>query len=698
MLDHFFCAQSIAVVGASRSPGKVGYDILKNILQYGYDGAVYPINPGVDEILGKKTYPSLLDVPGQIDLAVIVVPAKNVLEIIDQCGTRNIDSAVIITAGFKESGIDGAKLELELIRRANEAGVRFIGPNCLGVIDTHSQINASFAAGMPARGSIGFFSQSGALCLAVLDRALPDEIGFSKFISMGNKADITDTDMMLALAEDENTRVILGYIEGISDGRKFMEVASRVTRKKPVIILKSGITTSGAKAASSHTGSLAGREAAFDAAFKQSGIIRAHTLNDLFNFALAFAHQPVPKGPNVAIITNSGGPGILAADACDKSNLQLSPLHKQYVDELRTFLPPVASFYNPIDILGDSGADRYEKTLKTVLKDERIDSIMVLLTPTAVVDVEAAAQAVINAEQSSERPVLTSFMGKKRVEESARMLLKHNVPNYSYPDEMVSSMNAMYQYHLWLHKPEKQFLTFHGCRAKAAQMFEKAQKENRTRMYELEVHNVLRAYGFAQPKSLFALTSEEAVSAAKEIGYPVVMKIVSPQISHKSDMGGVKVNLNNKKDVTNAYFDITTRVRNILPSAHIEGVLIQEMVPKGKEVIVGISSDPQFGHMIMFGMGGIYVEVLKDVSFRIAPLSRQDAHEMIRETKSFPLLRGVRGEAEADIDAIETSLLILSQMAEDFPQIIEADINPLLVKKRGEGIVAIDARFTIGGD
>ena len=698
MLDHFFCAQSIAVVGASRSPGKVGYDILKNILQYGYDGAVYPINPGVEEILGKKTYPSLLDVPGQIDLAVIVVPAKNVLEIIDQCGTRNIDSAVIITAGFKESGIDGAKLELELIRRANEAGVRFIGPNCLGVIDTHSQINASFAAGMPAKGSIGFFSQSGALCLAVLDRALPDEIGFSKFISMGNKADITDTDMMLALAEDANTRVILGYIEGISDGRKFMEVASRVTQKKPVIILKSGITTSGAKAASSHTGSLAGREAAFDAAFKQSGIIRAHTLNDLFNFALAFAHQPVPKGPNVAIITNSGGPGILAADACDKSNLQLSPLHKQYVDELRTFLPPVASFYNPIDILGDSGADRYEKTLKTVLKDERVDSIMVLLTPTAVVDVEAAAKAVINAEQLSERPVLTSFMGKKRVEESARMLLKHNVPNYSYPDEMVSSMNAMYQYHLWLHKPEKQFLTFHGCRAKAAQMFENAQKENRTRMYELEVHNVLRAYGFAQPKSLFARTSEEAVSAAKEIGYPVVMKIVSPQISHKSDMGGVKVNLNNKKDVTNAYFDITTRVRNILPSAHIEGVLIQEMVPKGKEVIAGISSDPQFGHMIMFGMGGIYVEVLKDVSFRIAPLSRQDAHEMIRETKSFPLLRGVRGEAEADIDAIETSLLILSQMAEDFPQIIEADINPLLVKKRGEGIVAIDARFTIGGD
>jgi acetyltransferase len=698
MLDHFFKPQSIAVVGASRSPGKIGYDILKNIIQYEYEGAVYPINPGVPEILGKKAYPSVIDVPGQIDLAVIVVPSKNVIEIVGQCGEKNIDSAIIITAGFKESGIEGSKLEQELIRKAAEAGVKFIGPNCLGVIDTHARMNASFAAGMPAKGGIGFFSQSGALCLAVLDRALPDEIGFSKFISMGNKADITDTDMMLALAEDKNTKVILGYIEGISDGRKFMEVASQVTRSKPVIILKSGITASGAKAASSHTGSLAGREAAFDAAFKQCGIIRAHTINELFNYALAFANQPLPKGPNVAIITNSGGPGILAADACDKSNLQISPLHKQYVDELRTFLPPVASFYNPIDILGDSGADRYEKTLMTVLKDERIDGIMVLLTPTAVVDVDATAQAVINAERLSDRPVLTSFMGKKRVEESAKKLLKNNVPNYSYPDEMVSSLNAMYQYHLWLHKPEKQFPAYKGCREKASQMFETAKRENRGRLYDLEVQSVLRAYGFTQPKGIFARTSEEATAAARDIGYPVVMKIVSPQISHKSDMGGVKINLNNKKDVANAFFDITTRVRNILPSAHIEGVLIQEMVPKGKEVIVGISSDPQFGHMIMFGMGGIYVEVLKDVSFRIAPLSSEDAHDMIRETKSFPLLRGVRGEAEADIEAIEHSLLVLSHMATDFPQIIEADINPLLVSKRGEGVVAIDARFSIGGD
>ena len=698
MLNNFFNPKSIAVIGASKTPGKVGHDILKNIIQYGYDGAVYPINPGADEILGRKAYPSLQDVPDKIDLAVVVIPSKNVLEVIAQCGEKNIDSAIIITAGFKESGLEGAKLETELINKAKEAGVRFIGPNCLGMIDTHSKVNASFAAGMPEKGGIGFFSQSGALCLAVLDRALPDKIGFSKFISMGNKADISDTDMMLALAEDEHTKVILGYIEGVGDGRKFMDIARQVSKKKPVIILKSGITSSGAKAASSHTGALAGREAAFDAAFKQSGVIRAHTINELFNYALAFANQPLPQGPNVAIITNSGGPGILAADACDKSDLKLAPPHKEIVDELRTFLPPVASFYNPVDILGDAGSDRYEKAITTVLKDDKIHGILVLLTPTATVDVEATAIAVANIANETDRPILTSFMGKKSIEEAAKTLLEYGVPNYSYPEEAVSAMNAMYRYHAWINRPEKQYQGFPGFKEKAVQVFANVKKENRDRFTDSEVHDVLNAYGFSLPKSSFARTSEEAVDAAKEIGYPVVMKIVSPQIVHKSDIGGVRINLSSKQEVEKAFFEITTHLRNIMPAAQIYGVMIQEMVRGGKEIIMGITKDPQFGHMIMFGLGGIYVEVLKDIAFRITPLSREDAHEMIRETKTFPLLRGVRGEAEADIEAIEHSLMILSQMAADFPQIIEADINPLLVKKRGEGVVAIDARFAIGGE
>ncbi len=697
MLDNFFSPKSIAVVGASRTPGKVGYDILKNILQYGFQGALYPVNPAAPEVLGVKAYQSLLDVHGKIDLAIIVVPAKNVLETIEQCGERKIDSAIIISAGFKESGMEGAKLELELVKKAKKAGVRFIGPNCLGIIDTHSMINASFASGMPAKGSIGFFSQSGALCIAILDRALPDGIGFSKFISMGNKADVSDTDIMLSLAEDENTKVILGYIEGVSDGRKFMEVAAQISKKKPLIILKSGITSSGAKAASSHTGALAGREAAFDAAFRQSGVIRAHTINELFNYALAFANQPLPKGPNAVIVTNSGGPGILAADACDKSDLQLNPLPKDIVDELRTFLPPVASFYNPVDILGDSGADRYEKAIRTVLKDERTNGVIVLLTPTAVVDVEETAKAVVSVSKLIDRPILASFMGKQRVEPGIKVLMKGGVPNYSYPEEAVLALNAMYRYKLWAQSPEKTYPKLDNLKAMASPIFADVKRENRERLYEMEVHDVLNAYGFKQPKSLFASSPEEAVAAAKGIGYPVVMKIISPQISHKSDIGGVRVNLNSKKDVENAFFDVTTRVRNIMPTAHISGVMIQEMIPKGKEVIMGITHDPQFGHMIMFGLGGIYVEVLKDISFRIVPLSREDAHEMIRETKTFPLLRGVRGEAEADIEAIEKCLLTLSQMAIDFPEIIEADINPLLVRARGEGVTAIDARFTIGG-
>lgn len=676
----------------------MGNDIFKNLIQYGYQGVVYPINPEASEILGVKAYPSILDVPNEIALAVVVVPPPKVGEVINQCGKKGTTAAIIITAGFRESGLDGTKLEDELVKRAKESGVRFIGPNCLGMIDTHSRVNASFASGMPTQGNIGFFSQSGALGIAVLDLALAEDIGFSKFISMGNKADISDTDIMLALAEDDTTKVILGYIEGLNDGRKFMEIASQVSKKKPLIILKSGITTSGVKAASSHTGALAGRDVAFDAAFKQSGVIRAYSVGELFDYALAFANQPLPEDPNVAIITNSGGPGILAADACDRAGLQLVPLHKEIVDELRKFLPPFASFYNPVDILGDATAERYEKALYTVVQDEKVHGVIVLLTPTAVVDVEGTAKAIANIANLIDKPVLTSFMGKKSVESGSKLLMKYHVPNYSYPEHAVSSLNAMYRYHIWIKRPEKTYTYFEDLKGNVSDIFERVKEEKREHLRESEIYEVLKAYGFFQPKSLLARTSEEAVAAAKGIGYPVVMKIISPQILHKSDIGGVRININSKKEVVDTFFDITTRVKDIMPTAQIHGVMIQEMITGGKEVIMGITKDTQFGHMIMFGLGGIYVEVLKDISFRIVPLSKEDAHEMVREIKTFPLLRGVRGEAEADVETIEKSLLILSQLALDFPQIIEAEINPFLVKKRGEGAVAIDARFTIGGE
>jgi acetyltransferase len=697
MLEKFFKPESIAVIGASRTPGKVGYDILKNIIQYGYSGKIFPINPGASEILGLKAYPSIIDIKEDIDLAVIAVPTKSVLDVIEECGKKAITAAIIITAGFKESGVEGSRLEREVVKRAKELNVRFIGPNCLGLIDTYSKVNASFAAGMPEKGKIGFFSQSGALCLAVLDRALPDGIGFSKFISMGNKADISDIEIMLALSEDDNTKVILGYIEGIEDGRRFMDVAKEISKRKPIIILKSGVTSSGAKAASSHTGALAGRESAFNAAFKQCGIIRAYTINELFNYALAFANQPLPGGPNIAIITNSGGPGILAADAFDKTNLQLVTLHKETVDKLRSFLPPYASFYNPIDILGDANVERYEKAIQIVLEDEKVDGLIVLLTPTAVVDVEATSMAIANMSNIYKKPILTSLMGKKSVEKASRILIKYGIPNYSYPEEAVYSMNAMNNFRLWVESPQKTYPEFHGYKQKVEYIIKKAVEENRERLTESEVHDLLNAYGFVQPRGLFAKTSEEAIAAARGIGYPVVMKVVSPQIIHKSDVGGVRVNLMNKRDVKNAYFDITSKIRHIMPTAQIYGVMIQEMILEGKEVIIGITKDPQFGHMIMFGMGGVYVEVLKDISFRIAPLSKEDAHDMVREIKTFPVLRGVRGEEEVDIEAIEESLLKLSQIAMDFPNIIEADLNPLIVRKRGKGVIVVDARFLIGG-
>jgi len=698
MIDIFFNPKSIAVVGASRKPGKVGHNILRNIIQYGYQGAVYPINPEATEILGLRVYPSILDVPDEIALAVIAVPPQRVSDVIDQCGAKGVYAAIIITAGFRESGLAGTKLEDELVKRAKASGVRFIGPNCLGVIDTHSRINASFAIGMPNKGNIGFFSQSGALGIAVLDLAFAEDIGFSKFISMGNKADISDEEIIQALAEDEHTKVILGYIEGVKDGRRFMEIASLVSKKKPLIILKSGITSSGIKAASSHTGALSGREAAYDAAFKQSGVIRAHTVGELFNYALAFANQPPPRGPNVAIVTNSGGPGIIAADACEKADLQLVPLHKETVEGLRTFLPPFASFYNPVDILGDATAERYEKALSAVVQDEKVHGVIVLLTPTAVVDVEAAAEAIVNIAHLIDKPILTSFMGKESVESGSKILKKYRIPDYDYPEHAVSSLNAMYRYQTWIKRPEKTYPGFGDLKNKVLGIFGRVREEKRQHLRDSEVYEVLKTYGFTQPKSLFARTSEEAVAAAKGIGYPVVMKVVSPQVVHKSDIGGVRINLNRKREVEDAFFDITTHITHIMPTTHVYGVMIQEMISGGKEVIIGITRDTQFGHMIMFGLGGIYVEVLKDVSFRIVPLSREDAHEMVRETKAFPLLRGVRGEAETDIDAIEQSLLLLSQMALDFPQILEADINPLVVKRRGEGMVAIDARLTIGGD
>ena len=695
MLDHFFNPSSVAVVGASQSPGKIGYDILNNILQHGYTGTVYPINPKATQILGCKVYPDLVSVPSDIDLAVIALPAAAVMDVMEQCGKKRVDSVVIISAGFKEVGPQGARLEEELARLASKLSIRVVGPNCLGLIDTKNSLNASFAAGMPLGGNIGFFSQSGALCVAILDWALGENVGFSRFVSLGNKMDISETEMMLSMKQDENTRVILGYLESIDDGPRFMKAARQVTQEKPIIVIKSGTTTAGAKAASSHTGALAGSEHAYNAAFKQSGIIRAASMQALFTYAMAFASQPLPKGERVAIITNSGGPGILAADACDRSSLHLSPIRKETADRLREFLPSTASVYNPIDIIGDASHERYEKTLGVVIQDEFIHAILILLTPTASVNPKAVARRIVKLAKMADKPIMTSFMGEKGVRGARKILQDHGIPSYDYPEDAISALDAMLSYRRWQEKPERHYRRFEADTRRVRKVFASVIRQHRHALIESEAREILRAYGFRLPESRMARTTKEAVKAASEIGYPIVMKIASPDVLHKSDMGGVRVRLEDDAMVEEAFFDITSNIQLRQPQARILGVMVQEMIPQGKEVILGITRDMQFGPMIMFGLGGIYVEVLKDVAFRIAPLSIENADAMIREIQSFPLLRGVRGEAPADIEAIKDALMRLSQMAMDFPEIIEADVNPLLVCAEGRGAVAVDARITI---
>jgi len=695
MLQHFFNPSSVAVVGASQNPAKIGYDILNNIVRYGYGGDVYPINPTAKEILGYQAYPDLASVPSKIDVAVVAVPAGKVMDVLEQCGKKKVDSVVIITAGFKETGPQGARLEQELVTRSRELGIRVVGPNCLGIIDTESTLNASFAAGMPLAGHIGFFSQSGAMCVAILDWALGENVGFSRFVSLGNKMDISEIEIMLSMGQDENTRVILGYLESIEDGPRFMKAARQVSKTKPIIIIKSGTTGAGAKAASSHTGALAGSDHAYRAAFKQSGIIRAESMQSLFVYAMAFASQPLPRGPSIAIITNSGGPGILAADACDRSSLHLVPTRKETADRLREFLPPSASVYNPIDIIGDASHERYNKTLEVVLKDDLIHIVLILLTPTAAVDAEAVARGIVSLAKDADKPIITVFMGERRVRGARKILQDHAIPSYNYPENAITAIDAMLSYRRWREKPERQYRHFEADTRRVREVFASVVKQHRHDLIESEAREILKAYRFRLPESRIAKTTKGAVRAASEIGYPVVMKIASPDVLHKSDMGGVRVGIENEAMVEEAFFDITSNIQLRQPEARILGVMVQEMVPQGKEVILGITRDMQFGPMIMFGLGGIYVEVLKDVAFRIAPLSVESADAMIRDIRSFPLLRGVRGEPPADIDAIRDALLRLSQMAIDFPEIIEADINPLLVRPEGLGAVAVDTRITI---
>lgn len=677
--------QSVAVIGASRQPGTVGYAVLSNLLMGQYTGIVYPVNPKAKAICGVRTYPSVLEIPDPVDLAVIIVRAPLVPQVLEECGQKGVKGAIVISAGFKETGPEGAKLEAQVREIAHHYGIALVGPNCLGVINTdpNYRLNASFAKEMPLPGNIAFISQSGALCTAVLDYAKGQGIGFSKVVSLGNKADVNENDFLAYLWQDPQTQVILLYIEELSDGRRFLQLAREITgegdNRKPILALKAGRTPAGARAVASHTGSLAGSDEVYEALFAQAGVLRADTVEDLFEYAIAFANQPLPNGRRTVIITNAGGPGIMATDACVRYGLELAQLNEKTLEQLRQKLPPHASLLNPIDLIGDAQHDRYEAALDAVLDDPNVDAVIVLLTPQAMTDIENIANVIVQKSKQRVKPILACFMGLVDISAGVNILKENGVPCYSFPEDAVRALAAMVKYVDWVRRPRTGFKMFPVDTERARNLLSKAPVSEHGFIPEEVAFQVLEAYGFPVLPWGVVKTPEEAVSVARQIGYPVVLKVLSPDIVHKFDVGGVQLNLNSDSDVKQAFEKIINSVKQHLPEARIEGVIVQAMAKKGREVILGLKRDPQFGPILMFGLGGIYVEVLRDVTFRFAPVRELGAYRMVRDIRTYKLLEGVRGEPPADIDKIVECIERLSQLAIEQDLIEELDINPLIV-------------------
>ncbi|WP_300609718.1 acetate--CoA ligase alpha subunit [Methanohalophilus sp.] len=691
MLNKLFNPASVAVIGASRTKGKVGRVVLENLM-LDFGGKIYPVNPSVSEICNLRSYPSIDAIPERVDLAVIVVPAKIVPSVMESCGKAGVSFVVVISAGFKEAGIEGSRLERQCVEIASRYGMKMVGPNCLGIINPLAGLNATFAASMAKPGNIALMSQSGAICTSALDWAEERGVGFSRFVSLGNKADLDENDFLLEFAENPDTKVIAAYLEGVKNGPEFVKIARDVSLKKPVIVVKSGRTSAGSRAVSSHTGTLAGSDQAYNAAFSSSGVLRATSMEEMFDYMRAFSSQPLPTGRNIAILTNAGGLGILAADACLTEGLSLASFEEETIEKLREKLPDAASLYNPVDVLGDASAELYGYALKVVISDPNVHGVIVLTSPQAMTDVESIAKTI--ADLSPEKPLLCSFVGGTRVRQGLSILDNSGYPGYQFPEKAVSSMRALCDYrdirnHVY-DKPQ----TLDVDRSAVSNVFNRASRENR-RLLGLESFDLLRSYGIPVVPTASASNAKEAAKQAEKIGYPVVMKIMSPDISHKTDVGGVRLNLKDAGEVERAYYTMISNTRRYMPSARIQGVQVQKMISGGIEVIIGMNRDVQFGPLLMFGLGGTYVEVLKDVAFRLAPLSKKEAHSMIASIKTYPLLTGVRGERPYDIESVADVLCRVSQLVYENPELLEFEINPLMVLPEGEGCVAMDMRGTI---
>jgi acetate---CoA ligase (ADP-forming) len=697
-IDILFNPISIAVIGASTTRGKLGNDVMRNLIDSGYQGRIYPINPNAGEILGLKAFRSIKEVPADVDVAVIVIPAKFVLPTVEECGEKGVKALVIITAGFKEIGKKGQEAEKKLVELAEKYEMVIQGPNCLGITNTSAPYNASFSAGTPGKGTIAFASQSGALMTGILDWSLMEKIGFSKFVSLGNKAHLDEADFIEAFGRDPDSTFILLYIESVVDGRKFMDACKKVIPHKPIFIVKSGVSIAGARAASSHTGSLAGSDMAYDVAFKQCGVRRANDMASLFDVAAVFDDMSLPSGKRVAIITNAGGPGILTTDACDLRGLEIAQFTSETTEYLKTNLPPAASVNNPIDALGTAQPEDYELCIEASLKDENVDSVLVLLTPQAMTKVTDTAKVIVDAHKKHpDKPLIAVFMGGNSMVYPRIVLTSGRIPVFDFPERAVHALSELYKYTVSRDRLKDETIPkFKVDMKRVEKIIADVRKDKRRVLLGSEAHAIAEAYDIPVARIRLAINSEEAKTLAEELGYPVVLKIASPDIIHKSDIGGIKVGINTPEEVEDHFNQILENAKKHMPDAKIYGVDVQEMADKGKELIIGCSRDVQFGPLIMFGTGGIYVNFLKDISFRLAPMTRSDASELIMETKIGKLLSGVRGEAPSDIEAIQDTILKISQLVTDFEEIVELDINPAFGYELGKGVSAVDVKITIG--
>jgi acetyl coenzyme A synthetase (ADP forming)-like protein len=695
-LDGLFRPRTIAVVGASRRKGQIGREILRNLVSFEFPGAVYPVNPMADTVQSIRCHPSILAIQDEIDLAFIVVPKKLVPRIVEECGIKGVRGLVVITAGFKEIGARGVEEEKNLLRSVRKYGMRMVGPNCMGIINTHPsyRMNGTFAGKEPIQGKVGFMSQSGAVGAVLLTYAAKVGLGFSMFVSVGNKADVSANDLLEYWEKDPETDVILLYMESFGNPRKFVSIARRITRTKPIIAVKSGRTVQGARAASSHTGAMADNETVIDALFEQTGVLRVSSVRSQFDVAKALTAGFLPGGDRIGIVTNAGGPGILLTDAVIQNGLRLADFEKKTTEALRSKLPEEASLTNPVDIIASGGAESYHFAIETVLRDPNVDAVFV---PPLRIDVNEVIRAIIDIRKKSDKPILSCIMGTIEGAEGTIDLDRHGVPNYSFPDSAAASMAMLVKYANWKRKPRGRVPEYKVNKNKVDKIIRRSSDAGGGWLDPPDVRDILTAYGIPMVESSVARSASDAARISRKLGYPVVMKVLSPDVIHKTDVGGVVKDVRNDREVKKGFEAIRASLKASAGRARFEGVEVQPLVREGREIIMGMQLDPRAGPLLMFGLGGVFAETMKDVTFRICPITDLEAGEMLESLRGFQILKGVRGEKPVDMERLKDMLLRLSQLVCEFHEIETFDINPVLAREKGKPTVAVDARMKVTG-